>query len=146
MKCLLLGRHARTANPKSMLDLPLSDEGNTEANEMASKIRIVVRNLPLTIWSSTAQRAKETALIVKDVLEKRGIVIAIEFFDELWSDKTHTYQEEWLKENISSFEGDVLLIIAHAEISEFAVSLGCEYIPLSTGNCMMVRGDWAFKI
>ena len=146
MKALLLGRHASTADSKNLLDLPLSSEGKIEAGTMASNIKIVIRKLPLTIWSSTAQRAKETAIIVKEFLETRGIAVSIEFFEELWSDKTHTYQEAWLDKKVSSFEGEALLIVAHAEISEYAVSLGCEYIPLSPAQFLMVRGDWAIKI
>lgn len=147
MKILLLGRHGvATTNLESPFDLPLSDKGKKEAEDMAYNIKCVVSDFPLTIWSSTAKRASETALIVKELLEESGSIVTIEFFDELWSDETHSYKEDWINEYICSFQGDVLLIIAHAEISEYAVSLGCDYIPLSTGDCMMVRGDWALKL
>lgn len=146
MRILLLGRHAATGDSENSSDLPLSDEGKKEAQAMARRIRSVVRNLPLTIWSSSAQRAKETTSIVKETIEDRCNIVEVKFFDELWSDTKHVYQEDWLNENVASFERDALLIIAHAEISEFAVSLGCKYIPLSTGDCMMIRGDWAMKI
>ncbi len=146
MKILLLGRHASTADLESALDLPWSEGGKTESQDMAMRIKTVVRDLPLTIWSSSSQRGKETTNIVIEIVGQRCTIVEIKFFDELWFDSTHPYEENWLKDNITTFDGEALLVISHAEISEYAVSLGCEYIPLSTGQCMMVRGDWAIKI
>lgn len=54
MKLLLLGRHGATADEKNLLDLPLSEGGKTESQDMAMRIKTVVRDLPLTIWSSSS--------------------------------------------------------------------------------------------
>ena len=144
MKVLLLCRHGATADPEGQLDLPLSEQGKQDIVNLARRVDNIAKRLGLTIWSSPSKRGKESTEILANLLGNS--VVKIEFFDEFWIDGTHHYQESRIKKRIASFEGEALLIMSHAPIAEYPVSLGGNYCPLKTGGSLMVRGKEGWTI
>lgn len=145
MQVLFLSRHGATTDPEGQYDLPLSEQGKKEIENLARKVKIMARGLILTIWSSPSKRGRGSTDILVKLLG--DMVVQVEYFDEFWIDDDHPYKEKWIDAKIKSFEGEALLIMSHAPIAEYPVSLGGEYLPLNTGDCLMVRGEgWTIKI
>ncbi len=76
----------------------------------------------VTIWSSSANRAQETAQIIKQEMQLAEMWIA----EKLWSDNRHPHDFNWLKEKLDNFSGEILIIVSHLEyVREFpAYKLG----------------------
>ena len=98
-------------------DQPLSLEGKKQARNLALKIRSNLRgkDSDITIWTSTANRAQETAQIINQELNAKNFIE----FEYLWSDgitdSGHKQDFQWLESEIDNFNGEVLIIISHLE-------------------------------
>ncbi len=109
MKNLILIRHAKSSwdAPLQDKDRPLSKRGINDAHIMASHIS---EHLPKTfiVWSSTAQRAKNTAYIFAETLSVP--VENIDFRDDLY-----TFDEKALAQIIKSCNNqfDNLILFGH---------------------------------
>lgn len=121
MKNLILIRHAKSSwdAPLADKDRPLSKRGINDAHLMASNVE---GHLPKSyiVWSSTAQRAKNTAYIFAESLSIP--VETIEFKDDLY-----TFDEEKLENVIKSCNNqfDNLILFGHnGAITNFVNTFG----------------------
>lgn len=125
-------------------DPVLSDYGKQQSLELANKIKASLNGDvgTVTIWTSSANRAKETAHIIKQEMQLAEMLVE----DKLWSDNRHSHDFNWLKQKIDNFEGDNLIIVSHLEyVREFpAVKMGFNYnhaeyargVLISEGSCV----------
>ena len=121
MKQLILIRHAKSSwkSPVQDFDRVLSNKGIQKAHLVSSHI---VDLLPKTfmVWSSTARRAKETAIIFA-----QNISIPIESI--IFKDELYTFDESKLEEIIKSCSDDYdnLIVFGHNEaITNFVNKFG----------------------
>ena len=110
IKKLFLLRHASFDNTNDA-DPSLSDEGEWQAGNLAESIE---ENLngdisDITIWTSSAKRAKETALII---LRKFPSAKFVEY-RKLWDDRDHKYDFNWFANELDNFDGKILIVISH---------------------------------
>jgi broad specificity phosphatase PhoE len=120
---IFLLRHAKKQSGSG--DIELSYEGRMEAQKLAKKFSSILKGENVIIWTSSAQRALETATIVKDGIKDDVQVKEFLVEEKLWSDNNHPYDFVWLKEKISSFNDDNLIIISHLEyVQEFPCEIG----------------------
>ncbi len=109
-------RHADCAD--NGVDPKLSERGIKQAKELARNIGNNLGSVytDITIWTSTARRADETATIIWSHLR----CSLPETYEKLWSDNRRPFDFDWLKEKINQFEGECLIIISHLEyVQEF---------------------------
>lgn len=123
---IFLLRHAKKESGSG--DISLSPEGKIQAKALAKKILSELKSKNVTIWTSSAKRAVETSMIVKEEIEKEISIIELISLPELWSDNDHSYSFRWLKEKINQFNDGNLIIISHLEyVQKFPEILGfCE--------------------
>jgi phosphohistidine phosphatase len=121
MKNLILIRHAKSSweAPLKDKDRPLSKRGINDAHLMAANIE---EYLPKSyvVWSSTAQRAKNTAVIFAETLSIPHDTIV--FRDDLY-----TFDEKNLEETVKSCNNqfDNLILFGHnGAITNFVNSFG----------------------
>ncbi len=111
-------------------DSRLSSQGEIQAASLARKLREAITDDNITIWTSTANRAQETASIIGQTLG-----IPPERFlakDKLWSDGAHHEDYRWLEKSLDEFQDGILIIISHLEyVQTFPVILG--FKPNSAG-------------
>lgn len=112
IKKLFLLRHASFDNTNDA-DPPLSDGGEWQAGNLAESIE---ENLngdisDITIWTSSAKRAKETALII---LRKFPSATFVEY-QKLWCDRDHKHDFNWFSNELDNFDGKILIVISHLE-------------------------------
>lgn len=101
----------------------LSDYGKQQAKKLAVKIKSNLNgdNENVTIWTSPANRAIETAQIIKDELSCLYFVEK----SNLWSDNKHAYDFDWFKEQLDNFQDEVLVVISHLEyVQQFPEKFG----------------------
>jgi phosphohistidine phosphatase SixA len=99
----------------------LSDYGRQQSERLANSLKKVLNGNPVTIWTSSASRAKETAEIIKEALGVAEVIVE----EKLWSDNRHVYDFRWLKEKLGNFNEGNLVIISHMEyVQEFPRILG----------------------
>ncbi len=111
---IFIVRHAKQKLEKE--NPPLSEIGIEQANSLAKDIFSKIRSENVTIWTSSAKRAFETAEIIRKTLFASQLIIE----DKLWADNNHSYDFDWLKAKIQAFRGDVLIIVTHMEyVQEF---------------------------
>lgn len=126
-KKIFLLRHAEYLSGR--VNSGLSDYGRSQAKNLAERIKREINDAPnVTIFTSTANRAKETALIIKESLTN---AVLIEY-EKLWSDGSHIEDLGWLRSKIKNFDGDILIIISHLEY--------VNYLPEKLGFCMKDAG------
>lgn len=137
-KQIFLVRHA--AYDGGGPDPVLSQQGKQESLALAQKIKQVLGIGDITIWSSPANRARETAEIIKQEMQLADMQIK----DLLWSDNRHQHDFNWLKAEIYSFSGDILIIVSHLEyVREFPAMMGfrmnnagyAEGVKIEKGQC-----------
>ena len=121
MKNLILIRHAKSSWDAPLIDKdrPLSKRGINDAHLMAAN---VTKYLPKTylVWSSTAQRAKNTAYIFAE-----SLYIPLE--DIVFKDDLYTFEEKKLESIIKSCDNkyDNLILFGHNEaITNFVNTFG----------------------
>jgi len=108
-KKLFLVRHADYGGGS---DPHLSDEGKRQSFQLSQKITsLLEEGEGVTIWTSVANRAHQTAQIIKQEMQLAELFV----FGKLWSDNSHRHDFDWLKYQINQFEGDVLIIVSHLE-------------------------------
>ena len=91
----------------------ISSEGKEQAILLGKKIRSEVGNEDVVIWTSSANRAHETAEIIKTQLQ---FVKDVEVKPTLWSDNKHRHDFTWLKSELNNFQGEgTLIIVSHLE-------------------------------
>lgn len=91
---------------------PLSEDGKKQALLLAKSITENLNGITeVTIWTSTAKRASQTAQIIKQEMQ----LAAYEEHEKLWSDNHHKDDFFWLGEKLNAFNGDILIIISHLE-------------------------------
>jgi len=125
MKNLILIRHAKSSweAPLHDKDRPLTSQGMQKAHLVASHIG---KDLPKTysIWSSTAERAVETALIFA-----QNINFPLESI--VYKDELYTFDERKLENVIKLYSNgyDNIIIFGHNEaITNFVNKFGDVYI------------------
>lgn len=125
MKTLILIRHAKSSwkVPLRDKDRPLSPRGIQDAHRMADSIQ---SDLPRTfsIWSSTASRAKETALIIAQTVHYP--LESIHYHDDLY-----TFCEIQLTDFVKNCDNkwDNLILFGHNDaITNFVNKFGDQYI------------------
>ena len=137
---IFLVRHAdfsgHSPNPN------LSDYGKQQSINLANKIKKSFKTGVVTVWTSPANCAKETAEIIKYQMQIKDMIIE----EKLWSDKNHSYDFYWLKQKLCAFEGEILIIISHLEyVRQFPASgLGfyfneagfAEGVLITNGKCL----------
>lgn len=133
---IFLLRHARYIEDFSK-DPELSEIGRTQALTLARNIQRVLSPGTITIWTSTARRAQQTA----DIIHKQLPSASLEAKDKLWSDNSHKHDFTWLEQEIDSFTGDILIIVSHLEyVQDFPISLGHEGNDSSYAQGVLIRG------
>lgn len=125
MKTLILVRHAKSSWEFSLEDKkrPLNQTGINAIKKVGDLVQDFV-NEEFVIWSSTAKRAKETALLFCDKakLIKEDIV---------FKDSLYTFDENVLEAEIMKCDNFVnkLILFGHNEaITNFVNKFGDEYI------------------
>lgn len=125
MKNLILIRHAKSSweAPLHDKDRPLTSQGMQNAHLVSSHIS---KFLPKTfsIWSSTAERAKETAFIFA-----QNINFPLESI--VYNDELYTFDERKLESIIKLYSNgyDNIIIFGHNEaITNFVNKFGDVYI------------------
>lgn len=101
----------------------LSDHGKQQAKKLAGKIKVNLNgdSEHVTIWTSPANRAVETALIIKEQFPECNF----SEHEKLWSDNKHSYDFDWFEKQLDSFHEGVLIVISHLEyIQEFPEIIG----------------------
>lgn len=122
----------------------LSEDGKRESLELAQKIKSNLNgNGEIIIWSSPANRAKETAEIIQQEMQLAELVI----HEELWSDNWHQEDFDWLKNAIDEFDGETLIIISHLEyVRGFPSKMGFDHnnagyaqgVKIENDECVMI--------
>ena len=123
IKKLFLVRHADYDGGGS--DPSLSPYGRNQSTVLGSKISDNLVPGNITIWSSSANRAKETAELIKQELQLADMRIE----GKLWSDNRHPHDFPWLENELNSFEGDNLIIVSHY----------AEGVIIENGTCKLFR-------
>ncbi|MBW4362249.1 SixA phosphatase family protein [Flavobacterium taihuense] len=125
MKNLILIRHAKSSweAPLHDKDRPLTSQGMQSAHLVSSHI---TKALPKTfsVWSSTAERAVETAMIFA-----QNINFPLESI--IYKDELYTFDERKLEKVIKSYSNgyDSIIIFGHNEaITNFVNKFGDVYI------------------
>jgi phosphohistidine phosphatase len=139
MKNLILIRHAKSSweAPVHDKDRPLTAQGMKSAHLVSSHI---INYLPKTysIWSSTAERALETAMIFAQNISFP--LESIEYKEELY-----TFDEKKLERVIKSCNNDYdnIIIFGHNEaITNFVNKFGDVYIDnVSTAGFVHIEFD-----
>lgn len=122
-KKLFLLRHAaysgNTSNPQ------LSEFGIDQARHLGRRLAIDLNGEPVTIWSSSSMRAKQTAHTIEDQLPN---VQAFDTEPKLWSDASHMHDFNWLKKKLSDQSTpENLIIVSHLEyVQDFPKELGLQ--------------------
>lgn len=101
----------------------LSDQGKQQAKNLAGKIKANLNgdSENITIWTSPANRAVETALIIKEQFPDADF----NEHEKLWSDNKHRYDFDWFKDQLGNFKNGVLIVLSHLEyIQEFPEMIG----------------------
>ena len=125
MKNLILIRHSKSSwdLPVNDIDRPLSKRGIHNAHLISTQIQTL---LPKTfiVWSSTAKRAKESAIIYSQNL-------MIPFENIILKEELYTFDEKRLEEIIKKCENryDNLILFGHNEaITNFVNKFGSLFI------------------
>ncbi len=139
MKQLLLIRHAKSSweTPLNDHDRPLTVKGLTDAHLVSTSIDTLIPKTFL-IWSSTAKRAAETAVIFSQNLSFP--IESIHFKEELY-----TFDEKKLEQVIKSCSDDCdhLIVFGHNEaITNFVNKFGSVFIDnVSTCGFVTINFD-----
>jgi len=125
MKNLILIRHAKSSweTPGKDIDRPISQRGINDANTIFSQVN---GYLPKTflVWSSTAKRARETAMIFSQNL-------SIPYESVIIKEDLYTFDSKNLEAAIKKCENrfDSLILFGHNEaITDFVNKFGDLYI------------------
>lgn len=125
MKNLILIRHAKSSWDAPLIDKdrPLSKRGINDAHLIAANIE---NYLPDTyiVWSSTAQRAKNTAYIFAETLSIPQDTI-------LFKDSLYTFDEKSLEKIIKTCDNqyDNLILFGHNDaITNFVNTFGDQFV------------------
>ena len=82
---------------------------------------MVRRGGQVVIWTSSANRAKETAQIIKQEMQLAEMII----HEKLWSDNQHRQDFDWLQKELDNFTEGNLVIVSHLEyVRQFPERLG----------------------
>lgn len=125
MKNLILIRHAKSswATPALDKDRPLSNRGINDAHKIAEEIENLLPT-PFTIFSSTAKRASETAVIFT-----QNLSCPLESI--IFSDDLYTFDERQLEKFIKTCNNnyDNVILFGHNDaITNFVNKFGDIYI------------------
>lgn len=142
MRILFLLRHAAYRSDEGG-DPRLSDQGKEEGSVLAKKIKAIVGDSKdaITIWSSSAKRAAETAEIIQQEIPLAELVIE----EKLWSGGGHREDFHWLKQKLNAFDGEILIVVSHLEyVRDFPVEIGfgrnradyAEGVKIENGECV----------
>ena len=109
MKNLILIRHAKSSWEAPLIDMdrPLSKRGINDAHLVASHVNDLLPK-SFIVWSSDAQRAKNTAYIFAETL-------SIPIDTILFKDDLYTFDEKSLEKSIKSCDNqfDNLILFGH---------------------------------
>ena len=141
MKNLILIRHAKSSWDAPLIDKhrPLSKRGIDDAHLVSANVG---GHLPksFVVWSSTAQRAKNTAHIF-------AANLSIPVDNIIFKDDLYTFEEKKLEQIIKSCDNkyDNLILFGHNEaITNFVNTFGnlaVENVPTSGFVSMSFEGD-----
>lgn len=102
-------------------DPSLSNKGKQQSVTLGQKIKGKLAEGDITIWTSSAARASETAQLIKEEMQLANLQV----FPQLWSDNDHSHDFAWLKRKLDDFNGDNLIIVSHLEyVRQFPSLLG----------------------
>ncbi|MGK4567879.1 SixA phosphatase family protein [Flavobacterium sp. 3HN19-14] len=125
MKNLILIRHAKSSWEAPLIDndRPLNNRGINDAHQVSQEI---VADLPKTfiVWSSTAKRASETAMIFMQNMQ-----CPVESI--IYKDDLYTFDSRQLQKIIKSCNNDYdnVILFGHNEaITDFVNKFGDRYI------------------
>jgi phosphohistidine phosphatase SixA len=111
MKKLIVVRHGEYLNGR------LSGHGQIQIEKLAEKLKALVVGESMLIFSSNAERARESAEIIGKAFDAQ-----IEVCEELYSDEDHPVNLPWALELVKSNMGkaDVIVLVTHFEyVGEF---------------------------
>ena len=94
----------------------LSAQGAIDIKKLTENfLQKLIKNHSFAVHGSAADRAKESAEIIRDILHPTTFIIE----DKLWSDAQHREDFEWLYSFIQSQTVDVLILVTHLEYVEY---------------------------
>lgn len=135
-KTLILMRHAKAKRFREDapdIDRELSEAGKRSlAATLPETLKLIPAGSRLKIWSSPAKRAIETALIVQDSCQRRGIEAQpeIEIVESLWRQDFRSFME-----SVHADESDIILATGHNPfICEATAQLTGSRIVFATGG------------
>lgn len=123
-KTIIIVRHAEYVNdPKNPRDASLSEKGMEQSKHLAFGLsELIDLKSQIVIWSSPANRAMETACILKNKLEIQTEIVSK---DLLWADKWHKHDFDWLRKEIENSEDETIIIVSHLEyVQDFPALIG----------------------
>jgi broad specificity phosphatase PhoE len=123
-------------------DMHLNSSGRDQIKRLAEKIIPIVNNKKVTILSSTASWAHESAAIIA---EKIGC--DFEQCEILWSDNRHPENFPGTLELIQSYldNTDVLIIVTHCEYAEYFPSyFAKEQLKVDIDSYLIDKGNMWF--
>jgi len=89
----------------------LSVEGKKQVEDLARKIKKLLKEGQITIITSTAQRALETTEIIREELGLSEN--SVEKNSKLWTKSTSECDFDWLEDLIKKSSGDIIIIVTH---------------------------------
>lgn len=117
----------------------LSDAGKIQAERLALVISRILGEESAELWSSTANRASQTADILKENILP-NISSEIDFKAGLWCDEYHKHDFAWLKSELDGFKGENLIIVSHLDyVQEFPATLGLPYNNASYASGVLIE-------
>lgn len=140
MKTLLVMRHAKSSWADGNLgdhERPLNGRGKDDAPRMGKLLR-GEGLVPDVVISSTAKRARQTAVLTAEAADYEGEIVTT---DELYLAEGETYTAV-LRELADPH--DCVLIVGHNPgISDFLSEVGGRFVQMTTANVGQVRLDIA---
>ena len=139
-KKIFLLRHADYLSGVGVENPGLSSYGEKQAKSLSDKIKANLNgdDENITIWTSSANRAKETALIIKENFPNAEFIEN----EKLWSDNKHLPDFNWLEQELKSFYGNTLIIISHLEyIQDFPATIGFSESDADYAEGVLIEND-----
>jgi phosphohistidine phosphatase SixA len=93
----------------------LSYHGNVQAKRLAKALFGSIGKQKVSIWTSPARRASQTADVIKKLFDENQGSCNLFIKEKLWSDSNHHHDFGWLKNEIENCDEENLVIISHLE-------------------------------
>jgi phosphohistidine phosphatase SixA len=134
---LILLRHGE---PNKGENAGLSSMGTMQLRGLSKEIKKELGKSEVTIWTSSAKRAEQSAQTIKSELQ---LTREIKEFDKLWSDSKNKEDFKWLKDELDNFTGKgTLIICSHLEyVRNFPEYLGYKKNEAYPGQGVVIQDE-----